>query len=325
MIGCRFLSRFLSPCISLVVSLVVGVGLVPGGGRGLAYAQTPSSSSIAEAGKHFQRGVALYNEADYRAALVEFRRAYDIAPNAAVLYNIGQTYYQLQNYAAALSTFNRYLTEAGAAASHRQDVEQTLDTLKARVGRVEVTANAPDCEIAIDDEPVGKTPLGEPVLVSIGRRKVSALCPRHPLETRFVDVAAGDTAQVSLALDPLTGSTPVTAATKSAGSSSDGTRLITAGWITTGVLGAGAVTTGVLAYLASRDLKNARNTYPVSHDDLASKSSRVNKLSIAGDILGAAAVIAGGITLTVTLTRSSSHEMHVAVAPNGIQLAGTFK
>src|ERR1041384_5358063 len=90
----------------------------------------PSPSAVAEAGKHFQRGVTMYNEADYRAALVEFRRAYETAPNAAVLYNIGQTYYQLQNYAAALVALGRYLTEAGASAAHRREVEATIDTLQ---------------------------------------------------------------------------------------------------------------------------------------------------------------------------------------------------
>src|ERR1043165_5818761 len=101
MIGCRLLS---------MVSLSVLGGLVVDGGLGsVAHAEPASDSSVKEAGKHFQRGVTLYNEADYRAALVEFKRAYEIAPNSAVLYNIGQTYYQLQNYAAALVALGRYL------------------------------------------------------------------------------------------------------------------------------------------------------------------------------------------------------------------------
>src|SRR3954469_14619078 len=120
MIGSRWISSF--TLAGMLASLSGGISSV-------AYAdpQQPGTS-LKEAGKHFQRGVALYNEADYRAALVEFRRAYDIAPNAAVLYNIGQTYYQLQNYAAALTTLQHYLGEAGPTAPHRHEVEQTLDT-----------------------------------------------------------------------------------------------------------------------------------------------------------------------------------------------------
>src|SRR6476619_3947094 len=143
-----------------VLSLAMMAGVVCLALASPAGAQpTPSPSAVAEAGKHFQRGVTMYNEADYRAALVEFRRAYETAPNAAVLYNIGQTYYQLQNYAAALSTLERYLAESGPTAPHRQEVEQTIATLQARVGKVAITTNVPDCEITIDDELVGKTPL----------------------------------------------------------------------------------------------------------------------------------------------------------------------
>jgi len=311
---------FRSSSLIMVVGLVLGGALAP-----VAHADVPVNSSVKEAGKHFQRGVTLYNEADYRAALVEFRRAYEIAPNAAVLYNIGQTYYQLQNYAAALSTLDRYLTESGAIAPHRREVEQTIETLQARVGKVAVTTNVADCEVTIDDELVGKTPLSEPVLVSIGRRKVTAMREGRPPETRFVDVAAGDTVKLTLSLGDSTGVAPAVPPPRPAGVTSEANGLVTAGWITTGVLGAGAITVGVLAFLASRDLKDARDTFPASPADLNTKSSKVSRLSAIGDITGIAALVVGGITLTVTLTRSSSHEVHVAVAPNSIQLAGTFK
>jgi hypothetical protein len=51
----------------------------------------------------------------------------------------------------------------------------------------------------------------------------------------------------------------------------------------------------------------------------------VSNYSEAADILGILTVIAGGVTLKLALSRSHSHEVHVAVAPNGIQLAGTFR
>src|SRR4051812_31637230 len=70
-----------------------------------AHAQETAAQK--EAGTHFQRAVQLYSEADYRAALVEFKRAYELAPHVTVLYNLGQTHYQLQNYAEALNTFER--------------------------------------------------------------------------------------------------------------------------------------------------------------------------------------------------------------------------
>src|SRR5580698_10681100 len=107
----------------------------------LAFALAPASfadppeSPTKQASEHFDRGVAMYGEADYRAALVEFKKAYEIAPNAAVLYNLGQTYYQLQNYAEALGAFQQYLAQSGDSPSHLAEVQAAINTLKARVGK----------------------------------------------------------------------------------------------------------------------------------------------------------------------------------------------
>jgi hypothetical protein len=310
------------------VSLAVLVALaLPVGLTSVARAEPPSAAAVADAGKHFQRGVTMYNEADYRAALVEFRRAYEIAPNAAVLYNIGQTYYQLQNYAAALVALGRYLTESGPSAQHRREVEATIDTLQTRVGKVAVSTSAPGCDITVDDELVGKTPLDEPVLVSIGRRKITALRDGRVSETRFVDVAAGDTVNVSLtAGDSSRGQ--ASAVTVTSKGVSPGT--ITGLWIATAALGAVTLGTGTVAFLASRDLKDAReHSYPVAASDLSSKSSKVKTFSLIADLAGVATVATAGVTLYLSMSRPKESDVktHVTIAPtlNGVQVAGTFR
>jgi hypothetical protein len=298
------------------LSLVVLVCLAICGARSVARAEPPSPAQINEAAKHFQRGVTMYNEADYRAALVEFRRAYETAPNAAVLYNIGQTYYQLQNYAAALVALGRYLTEAGPNAAHPREVEATVDTLQTRVGKVAVTTNLPGCDITVDDELIGKTPLEEPVLVSIGRRKITALRDGRVAETRFVDVAAGDTVNVSLSAGAR--SDPA-AATKTSTKSS-----LTVGWVITGGLAAIAVGTGVFAFIESRSLSDERSKFPANGNDLSSKANLVKWLSRTADVSGALALIGAAVMVKLTLSRSETTETHVALTPTGIHLAGKF-
>jgi tetratricopeptide (TPR) repeat protein len=286
-----------------------------------AFAQ-PSSPK--EAGRHFQRGVTLYNETDYRAALIEFQRAYDIAPNAAVLYNIGETYFQLQNYAAALVTLERYLSDAGASAPHRAEVEQTLETLHARVGKVAVTANVADCDATIDDESVGKTPLREPVLVSIGRRKVTVTCEHRAPETRYVDVAAGDTVPLQLRLaDPSPRiSAPAAGVTTGSTPRSD---YSTAAWYTAAAFATVGAGVGIVAVIKSRNLDSARKTFPVTKQELDDKAKSVKTWSLIGDIAGGVAVAAAGVGLYYTLTRSKTHEVRVAAMPHGVQLVGSFR
>lgn len=283
----------------------------------------PSAAAVKEAGKHFNRGVALYSETDYHAALVEFRRAYEIAPNPAVLYNIGQAYFQLQNYASALVTLQRYLNESGAAAAHRREVEQTLETLQSRVGKVAVTSNLADCDVLVDDEPAGRTPLAEPILVSIGRRKITLVHEGRQPEVQYVSVAAGDTIPLAVTISDTAKPNPTPGGPGSE-PKSDGKNWITAGWVTTGVLGAAAIGTGVGAYLESRKLSDLRDTLGTTQQQLDDKKSSVSRLALISDITLVGAIAVGTVTFFVSRSRDNT-ETRVALTPGGIQVAGTFR
>src|ERR1700748_2626156 len=45
---------------------------------------------------HFKNGVDFYREHNFRAALIEFKRAYKAAPHFKLLYNLGQASLELQ-------------------------------------------------------------------------------------------------------------------------------------------------------------------------------------------------------------------------------------
>jgi tetratricopeptide (TPR) repeat protein len=277
-----------------------------------ASAAADDNGAMREAGKHFQRGVALYGEADYRAALVEFKRAYATSPNVAVLYNVGETEYQLQDYANALTTFERYLTEAGASESHRGEVESTMDILRARVGHLTITTSPPGAEVTVDDQPIGRTPFDRSLLVSIGRRKVVAsMAGRSPV-SRYVDVAADDNAAVSLQLGSGESSSAAallqqlsSSKAESTTPSSAGPALRTLGWVVTAASAVGAGTFGILAIKESNDLAAARASYPTTAATLTHDANLTTTYSILADSLTAAAVIIGGVTLYSTLSSSS--------------------
>ncbi len=167
-------------------------------------AQTPPASAAAEAGTHFHRGVELYKDADFAGAVVEFKRAYDLAPNWRVLYDLGQAYYQLAHYAQALQAFDAYLAQGGThiPSARKTAVEREREELASRVARVEITVNADGADIRIDDESAGTSPLKSSVLVSVGHRKITISKEgRAPIE-RFVDVAAGDLQKLSFDFPP---------------------------------------------------------------------------------------------------------------------------
>jgi hypothetical protein len=160
------------------------------------------TASRVEATQHFRRGVELVGAADFGAALVEFRRAYQLAPQYRILYNIGQVSRELQDSAGALQAFQRYLEDgADIAPARRREVESIVETLDKRVGRLTVACPTEGAEISVDDVPVGKTPFSSPVVLNAGRRKVAASRAGSYPQVRFVDVAGGDA--LSLTFDPL--------------------------------------------------------------------------------------------------------------------------
>jgi hypothetical protein len=302
-------------------------------------AHTAAADDTQDAAKHFQRGVSLFSEADYKAALVEFKRAYGLSPNTQVLFNVGETQFQLQDYAAALTTFQRFLAEAGPTDPQRAEVERNMDVLRARVGHITVTTVPAGADVSVDDHPLGKTPLSEAVLVSIGHRQVSATMAGRPAVSRWVDVAADDDVAVTLQLPAPTSSGSATRAAFSGtglpapqDEGGGGATLRTLGWIGTGALAASAITFGVLASHESSTLATARNTFPTQASTLSHEASLTGAYSILADSLGAAALVLGGITLFSTLTsspsaqpaRGSTGTVRVGLGPGSARLDVTF-
>ena len=70
----------------------------------------------------------------------------------------------------------RYLAETGPNAAHRGEVESTVEVLRGRVGRVLLTTDGGACDVTVDDQPAGTTPLDSPLLVSVGPRKIAVAC-----------------------------------------------------------------------------------------------------------------------------------------------------
>jgi tetratricopeptide (TPR) repeat protein len=294
-----------------------------------------ASSPPRDAAKHFDRAVALYAEADYQGALVEFKRAYATAPNPTVLYNIGETEYQLQDYAGALAAFARYLSDAPAGAAHRADVEGSLEVLRTRIAHLTVTTTPPGADVTVDDAAAGKTPLPDRLTVSVGHRKVTATLPGHAPIVRYVDVAAGDDAVVTMVIDdaaPAAAPVPSLATPVApAPAPHSGGTLRTIGWITTAMLAAGATGAGALALKASSNLQNARNTYPVSPATLQADADLTRTYSILADSLTIGAVVLGSITLVSTLLSGGAPkgphaEPHTGlrVSPTSLDLEGAF-
>jgi hypothetical protein len=322
----------------LVGSLLGSAGAV--GRPSTAWAQPKGNSKTEEATTRYKQGVKLFEEQDFNAALLEFRKAYELAPNYKVTYNIGQVYYQIQNYAKALQWFERYLSEGGKDVSpdRRAEVQKEIDELKRRVGRVELQSDVKDVEVSIDDEPVGKTPLTEPLIVSAGRRKISATKQGYAPFSQTIEVAGQEVKKVPLQMVALVASTPgpapgPTTPPTAPPPKKEESKFTTASWVgvgAAGALGLGAAITGILAMSASSDTKAAlyAGTNRAEVDD---KNDRRKALALTTDVLAGAAVVTLGLTLVLTYTRNTETasaqrgpSVTVGASPRGAWLQGQF-
>ena len=320
------------PCaLAFAVTLAV---LAP---EHLAFADQPTpptKAEQAEAGSRFKRGTELFDEGDYQAALIEFRRAYKIAPNYAVLYNIGQVYYQLQDYANALGAFQRYLADGdkNIAASRKRDVQKEIQKLQYRVANLDITVNVPDADISVDDVTVGKSPLSKPVMVNPGRHQIAISKVGYTSTSKSVEVAGTDAPKLTFELTEQPKATPpptsvepppqgngptakpdvVSPPPPPPGGGGDVTPPPPArrsvpwvGWAVTGGLAVGAGVCGTIALINSNDLKTRLVTPQASRAPLEADAKNAKTFALVTDILTGAAVVAGGVSLVFTVLATS--------------------
>ena len=292
-----------------------------------------ADGKLDEAKAHLQSGASLYDENNFRGALVEFQKAYDLAPSYKILFNIGQVEMELQDYAGALKAYTRYLKEGGpdVPPDRSAQVNAEIERLKGRVGFLVVQTTA-GAQVLVDDVQVGYAPLPDPVPVAAGQHRVTVTINGHDPVNRVFDVAGKETVTAALAIDvgaappttPVTIPvvTPVEAGPKSK-------TPVYAMWSVTGAFVIGAGVFAVIAHGDSNDLTNLRNSYPVTPEQLDSQRSKTVRDAAITDVLTGAAIVSAGIAAYLTLTRmghDNAKEKPIAlhVTPTGFAVMGRF-
>ncbi|HEY0991193.1 MAG TPA: PEGA domain-containing protein [Kofleriaceae bacterium] len=310
------------------ILLVLGATLV----AGVAYADT----KLNEARSHLEIGIALYDENHFRGALVEFQRAYELVRSYKILFNIAQVEMMLQDYAAALDAYTRYLEDGGPDITPERTAQviAELARLKDRVGFL-IIQTAPGAEVLVDDLPVGRAPLPSPVAVAAGRHRVTVNPPQREPITRVVDVPGRENVRVALALDAPAVASIEPPSQKAPEPPSDGGPSSAApmyvAWSITAGLAIGAGVFALNARGDANDLAALRARYPVTPDQFAAQRSKTVRAATISDGLAAAAVVSAAVALYVTLKRrrheprpTHASALELQIAPSGVAVAGRF-
>ena len=299
-----------------LLGVVIGLSLT----AGVAHAQPQPDQARA----HFKSGAELYDENNFRGALVEFQRAYELAPSYKILFNIGQVEMELQDYAGALKAYSRYLREGGpdVPAARVAQVQGEIERLKGRVGRITVETAA-SAEVLVDEISVGFAPLPEGVPVNAGRHQITVQVPGKEPITRVVDVAGQQ--QMTVAL----GGDLIPPAARAAGPAGPPSKVpMYAAWTAAGAFAITSVTFDVIAHSDSSNLSRLRATFPVTKTTLSAEQSKVTRAAGIADGFAVATLVAGGLGLYLTLNRPSATEhekkVELLVSPTGAYVAGSF-
>ena len=172
------------------------------GALGLLTLSAPAAAQEAGAREHFQRGVELFDEGRPDAALAEFEAAYRIAPSYPVLFNLAQVHAQLGHAVEAADSYERYLAEGGVniAAPRRAQAERELEVQRGRIGVLTIEVEVEGASVSVDGSFVARTPLAEPIRVSVGDHLVEVTAGGYQAMQRRVTVAGGETLAVEFSL-----------------------------------------------------------------------------------------------------------------------------
>lgn len=306
-----------------------------------------------EARQRFRQGVTLYREGAFRAALIEFQRAYEIKPNFALLSNIGQTQLVLGDYLAASNALRGYLDQGGSEVppDRREKIEKQLESLQQRIAELTISVNQLGAEVFLDGERVGISPLASPLSVNVGRHVVLVRSGENE-DSKVVDVAGGDARTLDFQIEQGAEAPPMPVAAVAA--PADAARAAVAapanvvdaapvaqksGWslrrkialgslIAAGTFAAGTAVVMVLQNKEQKAYDDALNTRDADPNVVAVHQANAWRRAVAVDILGGLTLAAAGTGLTLWFMskpdRRDGSSLRVGVSGSQVLVRGGF-
>lgn len=254
-----------------------------------------------EAKRHFDQGVALFNDGNYSAALAEFEQAYKLRPQPFVLYNIALTQKSLFRYTDAIASLQKFLDESqNLAPEKRAEATQIIAEMKALLADVTLEITPANATIAIDGRVVGQTPIEKPVSIAAGTHKLEVTADGYEPQKRDLMITAGVPLKITLELKAIvkTGKVRINSAAPRAMVSIDGKAI-------------GPVPVEVELEAGGHRLEVIADNYQTRRDELVVAAGQTRQLDVTLDKIvrqkkawykhwyvwaGAGAVLVGGAT-----------------------------
>ncbi len=107
---------------------------------------------IEHAADHYDRGLVLYEQGDYQAAVREFVVAYCDKPHPKMFLNIGQAYERMLDFEKAVAYFERFILETDDREPNRKRAAIRVEVLRGLPARIIVATVPPGAEVTLSGE-----------------------------------------------------------------------------------------------------------------------------------------------------------------------------
>lgn len=150
--------------------------------------------------EHFNRGVALLDDAQYAGAATELERSLAIRETAPVLYNLGLAYRGVGRYQDAIKQFERFL-QVRDEKKHKKMaalVDTLLQELKAALVHVELRVTGGASRVRLDGQPLAANDGIYPVTLDPGSHVFEAERSGYVAARQAVILKPGEQESISL-------------------------------------------------------------------------------------------------------------------------------
>ncbi|HWM84822.1 MAG TPA: PEGA domain-containing protein [Kofleriaceae bacterium] len=107
---------------------------------------------IEHAADHYDRGLVLYEQGDYQAAVREFVVAYCDKPHPKMFLNIGQAYERMLDFERAVAYFERFILESDEREPNRKRAAIRVEVLRSLPARILVATVPPGAQVTLSGE-----------------------------------------------------------------------------------------------------------------------------------------------------------------------------
>jgi hypothetical protein len=121
----------------------------------------PSPEEVKQAQVRWNEGKASFDAGNFEAARIAFKQAYIVYPHPVFLQNLGEAELRTGRSVEAARHFEAFLrAPSSVSVAQRELAAKSLEKATERLGSLVIETNLDDAEIRVDEELVGRAPLG---------------------------------------------------------------------------------------------------------------------------------------------------------------------